>query len=94
VRLLPTAVCAEWIKSSYERGIGPPYPSLEELRTEAIAYLVPWGDGDKEAALAFVEKHCAHLLRRELMMRETVRTHWPPLSVASGDTLEAIARQQ
>jgi hypothetical protein len=80
VRLLPTAVCAEWVKRSYQRDIGPPYPSLKDLRAEANAYLVPWDDGDKEAALAFVEEHAAFLFRCELTQYETTPTHWPPLT--------------
>jgi hypothetical protein len=81
VRLLPTAVYAQWVKSSYQRDMGPPYPSVQQLRADAIAFLVPWDDGDKAAALAFVEEHFAHLFRSELVMYETDQTHWPPLTL-------------
>jgi hypothetical protein len=81
VRLLPTAVCAEWVKRSYERSIGPPYPTLKRLRAEANAYLVPGGDGDKEEALGFVEEHFEFLFRCELVMHEPEEQHWPPLTL-------------
>jgi len=86
VRLLPTAAYALWVKSNYQKSIGPPYPTLKELRADAIAFLIPWDEGDKQAALAFVEKHFAFLFRSELVMYETDPTQWPPL------TLEAFRR--
>jgi hypothetical protein len=81
VRLLPTAICAEWVKRSYERGIGPPYPSLKDLRADAIAYLVPWDEGDKDAVLAFVEDHFEFLFRSELVMHDKDETYWPQLTL-------------
>ena len=35
VRLLPTAAYALWVKSNYQKDIGPPYPTLKELRADA-----------------------------------------------------------
>ena len=81
VRLLPTAAYAQWVKSNYQKDIGPPYPTLKELRADAIAFLVPWDEGDKQAAQAFVEEHFAFLFRCELVMHETDQTQWPPLTL-------------
>jgi hypothetical protein len=86
VRLLPTAVCATWVKRCRQRESGPPYPSLQELRANVTAYLVPTfedegtNEDQRTAVLSFMEENFAFLFCCELRGHEADAALWPPLT--------------
>jgi hypothetical protein len=85
VRLLPTTVCAAWVKRCRQRISSPPYPSLKELRANVVAYLVPafedeGPEAQKASVLCFVEENFEFLFRCELRVHEPDTDLWPSLT--------------
>lgn len=51
--------------------------TLAQLRTDAVAYLVPIGQGEKEEARAFVDTHYSRFFAQELATWELDAGRWP-----------------
>lgn len=63
-----------WVKQCIDPDITQ---TLAELRADAIAYLVPLGEGDPAQARAFVEAHHGRFFAQELSSWTTDTNLWP-----------------
>ena len=73
VILRPKAPSLQWVKQ-----IDPDCTStLAELRADAIAYLVPMGEGEAAVAKAFVCAHYGRFFAQELANWTTDTNLWP-----------------